>query len=647
MSIVQMKRLRVISLSSETDLLLRDLTSLGCIELNEPVGNPDFSGLALPCEPNTQDFSERKALVKAAIDALAPYGAKKPLFAQKPEVTESELLDADFSPQYGYAKQTADITARISAAEAEKKQIQLDITSLRPWEGLDLPLEYRGGTSFEAGLFTIPTTTEAETAIDAVSASDIAAEVRLASTDRELHYMVALAHRSASEQMWDTLRSYGALRVYPDFKGTASENIAALNARYAECETEIASLKQELTELAGNLPELERYYDRLSLDENREQLRANLIATQNITLMEGWIPAEEEPAAAAILERHGCAYEMTEPEYDEDDESTQPPVVFKNNKFVSRFTVITELYGMPKYSSIVDPNPFVAPFFLLFFGIMMADVGYGLLFAVASFIILKKAKPTGMMDNLLHLVMYGGISMIIWGVLLGSWFGDVVQQVSKAITGTAYAIPPVLFDPISNPTSMLVMSMAFGVLHIFTGMGLSAWRKIKKGHWFDAVCDEGFWYLVLTGLILALVGVSVGLYVALAGVVGILIFGGRHKPTLIGKITGGLSSLYDISGYFSDVLSYSRLLALGLTTAVVASVMNIMATIAGFSIPGIILFVVVFLVGHAFNLVINVLGAAVHALRLQYVEFFSRFYESGGRKFNPAYNKTKYVNIKQ
>ncbi len=646
MSIVQMKRLRVISLSAETDLLLRDLTSLGCVELNEPVGNPDFSGLALPCEPNTQDVADRKALVKAAIEAISPYGAKKSLFAQKPEVTESELLDADFSRQYGYAKQATDITAKISAAEAAEKQIQLDIASLRPWESLALPLEYKGGRSFEAGLFTLPTTIDADTAMSAVSSSDMPAEVRLASTDRELHYMVALAHRSASGQMWDTLRSYGALRVYPNFEGTASENIAALEARYTEREAEIGSLKKELSELADVLPELERYYDRLSLDEDRERLRANLIATKNVTLMEGWLPAEEEAEAVKILERHGCAYEFSEPDYDEEDASTQPPVAFKNNKFVSRFNVITELYGMPKYSSIVDPNPFVAPFFLLFFGIMMADVGYGLIFAIASFVIIKKAKPRGMLDNLLHLVMYGGISMVIWGILLGSWFGDAVQQISKALTGTAYSIPPILFDPLSNPMPMLIMSMGLGFVHIFTGMGLSAWRKMKKGHVFDAICDEGFWYLVLVGLVLGLVGITVGFYVAIVGVVGILIFGGRHKPTVIGKITGGLSSLYDISGYLSDILSYSRLLALGLTTGVVASVMNIMATIGGFTIPGTILFVIVFLVGHVFNLVINVLGGAVHALRLQYVEFFSRFYESGGRQFKPAVNKTKYVNLK-
>lgn len=646
MSIVQMKRLRVISLSDQTDRLLRDLTSLGCVELNEPVGNPDFSGLALPCEPDIQDISERKSLVKAAIDALFPYKAKKSLFAQKPEVTESELLDADFSLQYAYAKETCDITAQIAADESAKKQIQLDITSLKPWESIDLPLNYKGGRSFAAELFTIPTTVDTGTVMDAVQSADLPAEIRLASTDRELHYMVALSHRSAEGQLWDTLRTYGALRVYPDFEGTAQENITVLQARYSECEADIQSQQERLAKMADILPELERYYDRLSLDEDREKLRANLIATKNVTLMEGWLPAEEEAEAIRVLERNGCAYEIAEPVYDENDESTQPPVAFKNNKFVSRFNVVTELYGMPKYSSIIDPNPFVAPFFLLFFGIMMADVGYGLLFFLASFIIIKKAKPKGTLDNLLHLIMYGGVSMMIWGVLLGSWFGDVIQQVSKAITGTAYAIPPILFDPISNPTSMLIMSMGFGVLHIFTGMGLSAWRKIKKGHWFDALCDEGFWYIVLIGLILALVGVSAGLYGALAGVVGILIFGGRHKPTLIGKITGGLSSLYDISGYFSDVLSYSRLLALGLTTAVVASVMNIMATIAGFSIPGVILFIVVFLVGHAFNLVINVLGAAVHTLRLQYVEFFNRFYESGGRPFKPAVHKTKYTNIK-
>ena len=646
MSIVQMKRLRVISPAAETDRLLRDLTSLGCVELNRPSGNPDFAGLALPEESGRQPFAERKALVKSAIDALAPYGPKKSLFAQKPELTESELMDADFSETLERAAEIGRITSQIAAEESAKKQIQLDIASLKPWEQLNFPLDYKGGRFFETGLFSLPSTADPQAAIAAVEASDIPAEVWHVSTDRELHYMAALSHRSASADLWEKLRPYGALRVYPGASGTSSENIAALTEKGYACDDAIKAAQDKLASMADCLPELQRYYDRLTVDEDREKLRGSLISTRSIALMEGWVPAEEEAAAVRVLEEHGCAYELAEPVCDEDDPDSQPPVAFKNNKFVQRFEIVTELYGMPKYTSLIDPNPFVAPFFLLFFGIMMADVGYGLLFSIASFIILKKAKPKGALDNVLHLVMYGGLSMILWGVLLGSWFGDVVFQVTKAITGTGTAIPPVLFDPINDPTSMLIMSMAFGLLHIFTGMGVSAWRKIKKGCWFDAVCDEGFWYLVIIGLLLALVVGNVGLYIALAGVAGILIFGGRHKPTLVGKLTGGLTSLYDISGYFSDVLSYSRLLALGLTTAVVASVMNIMATIAGFSIPGVILFVVVFLVGHAFNLVINVLGAAVHTLRLQYVEFFNRFYESGGRPFRPAVHKTKYVNIK-
>lgn len=646
MAIVEMKRLRVISPSAETDRLLRDLTSLGCVELNKPVANPDFAGLALPDTPGTQDYAERKALVKSAIDALAPYGPKRSLFAGKPEVTESELLDADFSEAWEKAGEIGKITSQIAAEESAKKQIQLDIASLKPWEQLDFPLDYKGGRSFETGLFSLPSTADPQAAIAAVAASDIPAEVELVSTDRELHYMAAISHRSASAQMWELLRPYGALRVYPGASGAASENIAALDAQSLACDESVRAARDRLSAMADSLPLLQRYYDRLTVDEDREKLRGNLIATRNISLMEGWLPAEEESAAVRVLEDHGCAYEIAEPEVDEEDLSSQPPVAFKNNKFVSRFEIVTELYGMPKYTSLIDPNPLVAPFFLLFFGIMMADVGYGLLFAAVSFFILKKAKPKGMLNNVLHLVLYGGLSMILWGVLLGSWFGDVIFQVSKAITGTGVTIPPVLFDPISNPTSMLIMSMGFGLVHIFTGMGASAWRKIKKGCWFDALCDEGFWYIVIIGLLLALLIGSAGLYIALVGVAGILIFGGRHKPTLVGKITGGLSSLYDISGYFSDVLSYSRLLALGLTTAVVASVMNIMATIAGFSVPGVILFIIVFIVGHAFNLVINVLGAAVHTLRLQYVEFFNRFYESGGRPFRPAVHKTKYVDIK-
>jgi len=225
---------------------------------------------------------------------------------------------------------------------------------------------------------------------------------------------------------------------------------------------------------------------------------------------------------------------------------------------------------------------------------------------------------------------------------------------SGAITGGAETFLgktvtiPQLIDPLNEPMTILIMSCAFGVVHLFVGMGIKAYIMIKRGNLLGAIFDIGFWYILLIGLPLLLAPApfnTVGKVMAIAGAVGLVLTQGRHKPTIIGKITGGVMSLYDITSYFSDVLSYSRILALGLATGVIASVVNVLATMAGGGIIGVIAFVVIFVFGHLLNLGINALGSYVHSARLQYVEFFGKYYEGGGTKFDPLKIKTKYVKV--
>ncbi|MDP4110456.1 MAG: V-type ATPase 116kDa subunit family protein, partial [Bacillota bacterium] len=202
-----------------------------------------------------------------------------------------------------------------------------------------------------------------------------------------------------------------------------------------------------------------------------------------------------------------------------------------------------------------------------------------------------------------------------------------------------------VIEPMSNPIAVLILALGLGVLHIFVGMGLSAYRMIKQGHIKDAVFDVGFWYLIIGGLISALVLGKPGLYVAAAGAAGVLFTAGRAKKSVFGKITGGLGALYGVTGYLSDVLSYSRLMALGLTTGVVATVVNAMGSLGGNTFLGWLLFLFAFLLGHSFNIAVNILGSFVHSCRLHYVEFFGKFFEGGGHPFTPLSIKTKYVEI--
>ncbi len=254
---------------------------------------------------------------------------------------------------------------------------------------------------------------------------------------------------------------------------------------------------------------------------------------------------------------------------------------------------------------------------------------------------------------MIKLFFYCGISTTFWGAMFGGWFGDIVAVVSRTFLGREVVLAPVWFNPIEDPMKLLIFSLALGVIHIFIGMGIKAYMQIREGQWLDAICDEGFWYLTILGLIGWLGGgmvaaalVPVGKWMAIVGVAGLLLTGGRHNKG-IGKITGGLSSVYNITSYLSDILSYARILALGLATGVIAQVVNTMGSMFGGGIGGAIALLVIFVVGHALNLVINALGSFIHASRLQYIEFFGKFYEDGGEPFDPFRKKTRYIRISQ
>ena len=270
---------------------------------------------------------------------------------------------------------------------------------------------------------------------------------------------------------------------------------------------------------------------------------------------------------------------------------------------------------------------------------MLSDAAYGAILTIGSFIILKMFNIEGLMKKIMKLFMYCGISTMFWGIMFGGVFGDM------------FGISALWFNPVEDPMTLLVFSLIFGGIHLFVGMGIKAYILIKSGHMVDAVCDIFLWYILLIGLVLFGVGnmitpvlSEIGKYMSIIGAVGILFTGGRSKKG-IGKITGGLGSLYGITSYLSDVLSYSRLLALGLATGVVSQVINTLGKMLGGGIVAIVAMVIVFIIGHVFNLAINTLGSFVHSSRLQYVEFFGKFFEGGGTAFNPFKRRTKYVEI--
>jgi len=320
-------------------------------------------------------------------------------------------------------------------------------------------------------------------------------------------------------------------------------------------------------------------------------------------------------------------------QFTEPEEGDVVPSAMRNPKAIDQFEAVVDMYSPPSPTSIVDPAPLLGPFFIIFYGMMVSDAAYGAVIALGCYAIYKWRKPMGMMNKMLRLLLWGGLSTVFWGLMFGGVFG--------------ISIPPILFNPMTHPIEMLGLCFGLGFIQILAGLVIKAYMNFKRKQYLDIVFDQFLWIILLIGLpMLALPATSsIGTIMALASVGGIVLTGGRHQKNILKKFTSGLLSLYSITGYLSDVLSYSRLFALGLATGVIASVFNTIGGMMAGSIVGYIAMVLVLVIGHAYNIGINAMGAFVHSCRLQYIEFFGKFYESGGQRFKPLVFETRYLRV--
>lgn len=645
MAIVKMKRMRLIAPKDIRSSLIDDLTRLGCVEVESSLSHLDEEEFqnVLYKEDNKQEAAGDKALVESALVILNKFvKSERGLLSPRTQMKEGDFYNKEtVAGALEVAKQINELNDRLNGLYSEQTRLQGKKASFLPWESLDIPFDYAVGNRFSL-VFGVCQATADFKALEAELAEQVPeAAISLVSSDKEQHYVVLVCHADVEEDALAILKTRGFSRMsFSGVSGTARENIANLSKNLSDVEQEIAAVISSIKDCAQHRGALERAYDLVNIETHQEEVVASLGYTKETALVEGWVPADAVEKVEKVVADAGCAYEFSDPSDDE-----EPPVSLKNGKLVAPFGMVTELYALPTYRSGLDPNPFMAAFFFTFFGLMMGDFAYGVIISLVSLIMLKKMRPSGAVKSIFQLGFLCGISTSIWGILFGSYFGDLIPRVTGMLTGTEVVIPPILMDPMKDPMSLFYLALAFGFVQIFTGMGLNAWQMVKNGDFIGAICDVGFWYMILGGLVAMILGVSAGGYVALAGALGVLLTGGRKKPNFFGKITGGFGALYGIANYFADILSYSRLLALSLATAVIAQVMNTMGSLGGNTVSGWILFVIVFVVGHTFNVAVNLIGTFVHTSRLQYIEFFGKFYETGGKKFAPLYDKTKYVEL--
>jgi len=644
MTIVKMSRLRIVALQDIRRNLLRELTRLGCVEIEstaEHLADPEW-GNVLQRIYETSESTKKLSSLNSALETLDKYAPGKSSFlSPRRQISENEFNDRQkVDSALEAAQRINDFAHRIASCHSEESRLLTKKGSLLPWKSLGVPLDKNFGTKFKVLFGITPSTVKAEELITETEALGPCI-LSLVSSDREQHYFLFIAHTGILDEALDLLKVKGFSQVsFRDVEGTAGQEIAKIDAELETLAKEREGFIAQIKDLAQSREVIQQSIDLLTIESKRDEVINGLAGTNSTVFLEGWTPVAKEKEVTAVLEKYGCAYAFSAPE--EDDE---PPVLIENNALVKPYGMVSELYSLPTYSSGLDPNPFMAPFFFVFFGLMMADIGYGILISLGGYLLLKKARPQGGLESMAKLAVQCGISTVFWGIMFGSFFGNVISAFSENMLGLPLTLKPVLFDPLTNPMPLFIISLIFGVIQILLGLGLNGYTMIRRGDVKGAICDVGFWFVLLGGLLLCIVNTKVGLAVAALGAIGILLTAGREHKNIIRRLASGLGALYSVTGYMSDVLSYSRLLALSLATAVIAQVMNTMGTLAGNTVFGWILFVLIFLVGHVFNLAINLLGTFVHTSRLQYIEFFGKFFEAGGRKFTPLYNKTKFVEV--
>ena len=651
MAIVKMKRLRLLGLRSDRGRLLRPLQSLGCVEFSEPaidLSDPAWAALAKPEGAGLSKAKEQYQQLDSALDVLRKYvPTKDGLLSARPTLTEAQLFDDSvYTDGLAAAWDITNAERALAACQAEQAKLQSQKASLEPWLSLNVPLETEGDSTVSILFGAVPSKVDFAAFEAAAAQATPLAQLFPAGSDRELQYFLLVCHASVLSDCTEAMRPFGYSRVtLRGWTGTAADNIRSLDNHIAALERQAEEHRDHIASLGDKRNLLRLCADRACQEISREENKARLIDTDAAYLLEGWLPADKEPDLAKLLSGFSCAWETADPM---PEEYPQVPVKLKNNLITRSMNTITEMYSLPAYDG-VDPNPLMAPFFILFFGMIMADMGYGLLMIIASAVVLLKQKPKN--PSFMEMIFWCGISTVLWGAASGGFFGDMIPQLVTMLNPNSTFEMPALFTPLNDIVAIMIGSLALGFIQVITGMTISVVKKSKDGQFIDALFSEISWWIVLGGLALFLCGAmvaglppvlaTVGKVMLIAGFL-MLALGGTREAKGFGKVTSFIGIIYNgVTGFFSDILSYIRLMALMVSGSVIASVFNTLGATTGI-VPA---FILISLLGNALNLALSLLGAYVHDLRLQCLEFFGRFYKEGGMPYQPLSIDTKYIDV--
>ena len=649
MAIVKMNKFTLLAFESKKEKLLEKLQAFSNTELinlqdeNFLENNEILKDLTKDqIDSDLAKWEEQLVKIKLAISFLENYLPKqsliKSLSKEKISLTMSELKDKVLNGRLNEVfKKIREYEVLLSDLDNEKTRIKTSVENLTPYVGFNAPLgslkELKEVSYF---LGSVPNIYEDNIINDL---NDCYMEI-MSKDDKET-YFFALAYKENERGVLELLKNFS----FTPFKSEEEESPLKLIHDYNERISIIDADKFIIKErLAGYEEEMKilqlayEYYNNLII---RKNINNNFLKTENVTVIQGWIPESKNYEFTAIIQNVLDEEYYLNFEEVKEEEIDDVPIKLENNDLNESFEAVTGMYSLPKYNDI-DPTPFVTPFYLTFFGMMVADAGYGLLMLISTLLSLKFFKFEENTKKMVKFFMYLSFPTITFGLMYGSVFGDVIKFKGLIDTGKDFM-------------TILVLSLAFGVIQIFFGLGIKAVLLIRIGKYSEAFMDVGSWVITL----LSLGGMGAGAMLniptlktissilAVIGAILIVVTQGRAAKTVGGKVGQGLYELYGITSYLGDLVSYTRLMAIGLSGGSIAGAINLIIKMLPSPIGLFVIGPILFVIFQTVNLLLSLLSGYVHTLRLTYVEYFSKFYEGGGRPFKPFETQNKYINLKR